>query len=59
MAPIIHEAKHADELEVKVCVTGQHKEMLQQVMDFFQLTEDYNLHLMKPGQHCLTSPPMA
>ncbi|HNP24055.1 MAG TPA: UDP-N-acetylglucosamine 2-epimerase (non-hydrolyzing) [Panacibacter sp.] len=51
MAPIIHEAKkHADELEVKVCVTGQHKEMLQQVMDFFQLTEDYNLHLMKPGQ---------
>lgn len=51
MAPIIHEAKkHNDKLEIKICVTGQHKEMLQQVIDFFQLKEDYNLHLMKPGQ---------
>lgn len=51
MAPIIHEAKkHEDKLEIKICITGQHKEMLQQVMDFFQLKEDYNLHLMKPDQ---------
>jgi len=51
MAPIIHEAfKHTDKLEIKICLTGQHKEMLEQVMDFFQLKEDYNLHLMKPNQ---------
>ena len=51
MAPIVHEAKkHDDKLETKICLTGQHKEMLQQVMDFFQLKEDYNLHLMKPNQ---------
>ena len=51
MAPIIHEAiKHEDKLEIKICLTGQHKEMLQQVMDFFQLKEDYNLNLMKHNQ---------
>src|SRR5215831_13029553 len=51
MAPIIHEAnKYADKLNVKICLTGQHKEMLQQVLDFFHLKEDYNLHLMKPNQ---------
>lgn len=51
MAPIIHEAKkHEDKLDVKVCLTGQHREMLQQVMHFFQLKEDYNLDLMKPDQ---------
>jgi UDP-N-acetylglucosamine 2-epimerase (non-hydrolysing) len=51
MAPILHEAyKHADKLDVKICLTGQHKEMLQQVMDFFELREDYNLHLMKRNQ---------
>ena len=51
MAPIIHEAyKRTDKLGVKICLTGQHKEMLQQVMEFFDLKEDYNLHLMKPNQ---------
>src|SRR4051812_27979090 len=51
MAPIIQEAKkHSNEFEVKVCLTGQHKEMLQQVMQFFQLKDDYNLSLMKPNQ---------
>jgi UDP-N-acetylglucosamine 2-epimerase (non-hydrolysing) len=51
MAPVIHEAiKHDDKLEIKICLTGQHKEMLQQVMDFFQLKEDYDLHLMKHNQ---------
>lgn len=51
MAPIIQETKkHESKFEVKICLTGQHKEMLQQVMEFFQLKEDYNLHLMKPNQ---------
>lgn len=51
MAPIIHEAKkHSELFEVEVCVTGQHKEMLQHVMDFFELTADYDMALMKPNQ---------
>lgn len=51
MAPIIHEAKKfPDVFEVKICLTGQHKEMLQQVMDFFKLQEDFDISLMKPNQ---------
>lgn len=51
MAPVIHEAlKHKDRLQVGVCLTGQHKEMLGQVMNFFLLKEDMNISLMKPNQ---------
>lgn len=51
MAPIIHEAKkHPAIFEVVICVTGQHKEMLQHVMDFFELKADIDLALMKPNQ---------
>lgn len=51
MAPLVHECKkHADKFDVKVCLTGQHREMLQQVMTFFELKADYNLDLMKPNQ---------
>lgn len=51
MAPVIHELKkYPDLFEVKVCLTGQHKEMLFQVMDFFDLTHDYNLDIMKSNQ---------
>ncbi len=51
MAPVIHECyKHADQLETKICITGQHKEMLDQVLEFFQLKGDYDLGLMKPDQ---------
>lgn len=51
MAPIVQESKrHPNEFDVKVCLTGQHKEMLEQVMEFFQLKEDYNLSLMRPNQ---------
>lgn len=51
MAPVIQECyKHKEALDVKICLTGQHKEMLSQVMDFFQLHEDYDLGLMKPDQ---------
>jgi UDP-N-acetylglucosamine 2-epimerase (non-hydrolysing) len=51
MAPIILECrKYPESLDVKVCLTGQHREMLQQVMDFFGIVADYNIDLMKPGQ---------
>jgi len=51
MAPLIHECnKYPHELEVKICLTGQHREMLQQVMDFFEIRSDYNIDLMKPNQ---------
>lgn len=49
MAPVIHELQRR-EIEYKICVTGQHREMLDQVLDFFELTPDYDLNLMKPNQ---------
>lgn len=51
MAPVINACRQRSDLfTTGICVTGQHKEMLDQVMQFFQLKEDYNLALMKPGQ---------
>ena len=50
MCPVVLELKKHSELETKVCVTGQHKEMLQQVLDVFHITPDYDLHVMKPKQ---------
>jgi UDP-N-acetylglucosamine 2-epimerase (non-hydrolysing) len=51
MAPVIREAqRHSDRLETKVCITGQHKEMLQQVLQFFSITPDFDLSLMKHNQ---------
>jgi UDP-N-acetylglucosamine 2-epimerase (non-hydrolysing) len=51
MAPIIKVfQEHTEQLETKVCITGQHKEMLQQVMDFFQLKPDFDLSLMQHDQ---------
>lgn len=50
MCPVVLELKKHSEIETKVCVTGQHKEMLQQVLDVFQVVPDYNLHVMKPNQ---------
>lgn len=51
MAPLIRESlKHDDRLETRVCITGQHKEMLQQVLQFFGIRPDYDLSLMKPNQ---------
>ena len=37
-------------LDTKVCVTAQHREMLDQVLHFFEIKPDYDLDLMKPGQ---------
>ena len=51
MAPLIKELQgRTGSFDVKVCVTGQHREMLDQVMDFFSITPDYDLNVMKQGQ---------
>lgn len=51
MAPLILESrKYPDLIKPIVCLTGQHKEMLDQVMQFFSIEPDYNLNLMKPNQ---------
>lgn len=51
MAPLIIECLHyPDEFEVEVCLTGQHREMLDQVVEFFDLPVQYDLKLMKPNQ---------
>ncbi len=51
MAPIILEAKKRPHIfDVKVCVTGQHKEMLDQMLAIFDITPDYDLNLMVPNQ---------
>ena len=52
MAPLVKEfKKHPTAFDTKVCVTAQHREMLDQVLDFFNVTPDYDLDLMKPGQN--------
>jgi len=52
MAPLVKEfQKHSDVFETKVCVTAQHREMLDQVLSFFDITPDYDLDLMMPGQN--------
>lgn len=50
MAPLITACKKNKSFEVKVCLTGQHKEMLNQVLQFFQIEGDYNLELMQANQ---------
>lgn len=50
MCPVIKELNKRPEIECKVCLTGQHKEMLQQVMDLFDIQADYNLQIMKQNQ---------
>lgn len=50
MAPLYHEFAKSKDFETKVCVTAQHREMLDQVLDFFKIVPDYDLDLMMPGQ---------
>ncbi|UOB52346.1 non-hydrolyzing UDP-N-acetylglucosamine 2-epimerase [Acinetobacter junii] len=51
MAPLALKLKAFDQFfETKVCVTGQHRQMLDQVLDLFNLKPDFDLNLMKPGQ---------
>lgn len=51
MAPVIIEAlDRRDRIQSTVCVTGQHREMLDQVLDLFSIVPDYDLNLMQPNQ---------
>lgn len=51
MAPLVKEfQKHSDEFQTIVCVTGQHREMLDQVLHIFDIAPDYDLNIMKQGQ---------
>lgn len=52
MAPLVKEfQKHPNVFETTVCVTGQHREMLDQVLNIFDIKPDYDLNIMKPGQN--------
>lgn len=50
MAPLVHALSADDRFEAKCCVTAQHREMLDQVLELFEITPDYDLNLMKAGQ---------
>lgn len=54
MCPLIKELKKHDNLETIVCVTGQHREMLDQVLTVFEIIPDYNLEIMKEDQTLFT-----
>tara|TARA_E500000331_G_scaffold353101_1_gene403087 strand:+ start:470 stop:1582 length:1113 start_codon:yes stop_codon:yes gene_type:complete len=51
MAPVVKAFKATHHFETRVCVTAQHREMLDQVLEFFDITADYDLDLMKPNQN--------
>ena len=50
MAPLIKELESREEIESIVCVTAQHREMLDQVLQTFNIKPDYDLNIMKQGQ---------
>ena len=51
MAPLVMELqKQKERIETVVCVTGQHREMLDQVLEIFDIKPDYDLNIMKRGQ---------
>ncbi len=50
MAPLVHALNKDCRFEAKVCVTAQHREMLDQVLELFEIKPDYDLNLMKSGQ---------
>ena len=50
MCPVIKELEKQTEIESIVCLTGQHEEMLNQVIERFKIKVNYNLHIMKKNQ---------
>ena len=50
MCPLVNELKSRKEIETIVCVTGQHREMLDQALDVFGVVPDYDLSIMKDRQ---------
>ncbi|HSQ87681.1 UDP-N-acetylglucosamine 2-epimerase, partial [Romboutsia sp.] len=50
MAPLVKAFEKETSIQSKVCVTAQHREMLDQVLEMFDIKPDYDLNIMKPGQ---------
>ena len=50
MAPLVKKLEEAEDIESILCVTAQHREMLDQVLELFELKPDYDLNIMKPNQ---------
>ena len=50
MAPVIRELRNHEDVDGLVCVTAQHREMLDQVLKLFNIVPDYDLNIMRPGQ---------
>ena len=50
LAPVIKELASRPNFECRTCITGQHREMLAQVLELFELEPDWNLDLMRPNQ---------
>ncbi len=50
MAPLVHALARDPDIEAKVCVTAQHREMLESGLNPLSIVPDYNLNIMKPGQ---------
>ena len=50
MAPLVKELQNLPLVDSRVCVTAQHREMLDQVLELFEIVPEYDLNLMKPGQ---------
>ena len=54
MAPLVHALEQNENTESIVCVTAQHREMLDQVLDIFDIKPDYDLNIMQPRQTLAT-----
>ncbi len=50
MAPLVHKLKSDERFDARVCVTAQHREMLDQVLELFEIVPDYDLNIMQAGQ---------
>ncbi len=50
MCPLVNELKRREGIKTIVCVTGQHREMLDQVLQLFEIIPDHDLNIMKAGQ---------
>lgn len=50
MAPVVAQLRRSSALEVRVCVTAQHRQMLDQVLELFEIRPEFDLDLMRPGQ---------
>ena len=50
MAPLVDALKNEPSIDARVCVTAQHRQMLDQVLELFSITPDYDLNVMRPGQ---------